>query len=246
MPLTPIAVSAWRTSSSLSGLMIATTNFMVRPSLSGKSQTPATPRRVRASLPAFCANGTKSLQTQPKKQLLLRPGPIPGAPEPAAERPEFNSPPDPRTDASFALLAFADRAFLRDRGHQRAVGFENHAAGEAAPALRARRILGVEQPLVGAERPMKPHRMIEARRHHPLVEQRAAVTRHDGIEQREIRRIGQGAHMQRRIVGQFGRGANPDMDAAVVDFLAKITAEFDRAQFDRAVGFVIAADEVRH
>jgi hypothetical protein len=34
MPWTPIAVSAWRTSSSLKGLMIATTSFMVRPSFS--------------------------------------------------------------------------------------------------------------------------------------------------------------------------------------------------------------------
>src|SRR3981189_807494 len=32
MPLTPIAVGAWRTSSSLNGLMMATTSFMVRPS----------------------------------------------------------------------------------------------------------------------------------------------------------------------------------------------------------------------
>src|SRR5258707_974846 len=30
MPWTPMAVSAWRTSSSLNGLMIATTSFMVR------------------------------------------------------------------------------------------------------------------------------------------------------------------------------------------------------------------------
>jgi len=36
------------------------------------------------------------------------------------------------------------------------------------------------------------------------------------------------------------------MDAAVVDLLAEIAAEFHRAQFDRAVGFVIAADEIRH
>ena len=33
MPWTPMAVSAWRTSSSLNGLMIATTSFMVRPYL---------------------------------------------------------------------------------------------------------------------------------------------------------------------------------------------------------------------
>src|SRR5260370_11041515 len=35
MPLTPIAVSAWRTSSSLNGLIMATTSFMVRPSFPG-------------------------------------------------------------------------------------------------------------------------------------------------------------------------------------------------------------------
>jgi hypothetical protein len=35
MPLTPIAVSAWRTSSSLKGLIMATTSFMVRPSFPG-------------------------------------------------------------------------------------------------------------------------------------------------------------------------------------------------------------------
>ena len=36
------------------------------------------------------------------------------------------------------------------------------------------------------------------------------------------------------------------MDAAVVDLLAEIAAELDRAQFDRPVGFVVAADEFRH
>ena len=36
------------------------------------------------------------------------------------------------------------------------------------------------------------------------------------------------------------------MDAAVVDLLAEIAAELDRAQLDRAVGFVVAADEFRH
>ena len=125
-------------------------------------------------------------------------------------------------------------------------GLKIMAAGQPAAALRARRILRVEQPFVGAERAVKPHRMIEAGRHHAPVEQRAAVARHDGIEQREVRGIGERAHVQRRVVGQFGRGADPDMDAAVVDLLAEIAAEFDRAQFDRTIGFVVAADEVRH
>jgi hypothetical protein len=41
--VTPIAVSAWRTSSSLNGLIMATTSFMVRPSLPRISRFPVTP-----------------------------------------------------------------------------------------------------------------------------------------------------------------------------------------------------------
>src|SRR5258705_11290820 len=52
--------------------------------------------------------------------------------------------------------------------------------------------------------------------------------------------------MKRRIVRQLRRGTDPDMDAAVVDPLAEIAAELDRAKLDRTVGFVIAADEIRH
>jgi len=36
------------------------------------------------------------------------------------------------------------------------------------------------------------------------------------------------------------------VDAAVLDLLSEIAIEFDRTQFDRAVGFVVAADEFRH
>src|SRR5205814_5852462 len=75
----------------------------------------------------------------------------------------------------------AQRALLSHRGYQRAVLSEDHAAGEPAAALRARRVLGIQQPFVGTEWPVKPHRVIEARRHHPLVEQGAAVTGHRGV-----------------------------------------------------------------
>ena len=78
-------------------------------------------------------------------------------------------------------LPFAQRAFLRDGSHQRAVLFEDQAAGQAAAALRARRILGVKQPFVGAERPVKPHRVIEARGHHAACRTacgRSAPSRH--------------------------------------------------------------------
>ncbi|MGY4366733.1 hypothetical protein ACVW1A_002798 [Bradyrhizobium sp. LB1.3] len=36
------------------------------------------------------------------------------------------------------------------------------------------------------------------------------------------------------------------MDAAVLDLLSEIAAELDRAQLDRTVGFIVAADELRH
>src|SRR3954452_17666236 len=50
-------------------------------------------------------------------------------------------------------LALAKRTFLRDRSHQGAVLLEDHAAGKPSAALRARRILRIQQPFVGAERP---------------------------------------------------------------------------------------------
>jgi hypothetical protein len=55
-----MAVSAWRTSSSLKGLMIATTSFMVSPSVPQASgPLGAAPY---ANLASFRANGTKKLQ----------------------------------------------------------------------------------------------------------------------------------------------------------------------------------------
>src|SRR5450759_2790372 len=69
----------------------------------------------------------------------------------------------------------AHQAFLRHRGDQRAVAGENKSAREAARAVQIRRVLRVEQPLVGAERSMQPERMIEAGGHEFLLEQRAPV-----------------------------------------------------------------------
>src|SRR4051794_33474160 len=143
-------------------------------------------------------------------------------------------------------LALPQRAFLRDRSHESTVLLEDHPASKPPSSQGARRVLGVEQPFVRAEGPVKPHRVVQAGRHHPLVEQGAPVTGHSRVEQREVRSIGQRAHMQGRIVGQFRRGPDPDMDAAVLDLLAEVTAELDWTQFDRAIGFVVAANEFRH
>src|ERR1700679_2698942 len=136
----------------------------------------------------------KKLQTCPKKQWLRRTRPIAlysGREYPSKSRSMIRR----LVTRRGSLLSLPQRAFLRDRGHQRAVLLVDHAAGQGAAVLRARRILRIKQPFVGAERAMKPHRVIEAGRHQALVEQGAAVTRHRRIEQREVRRIGQRAHM---------------------------------------------------
>src|SRR3954449_5534416 len=49
----------------------------------------------------------------------------------------------------------AQRAFLSHRGYQRAVLREDHAARQPAAALGARRVLGIQQPFVGTEWPVR-------------------------------------------------------------------------------------------
>jgi len=91
----------------------------------------------------------------------------------------------------------------------------------ARPFLRARGILPHKAAIRRRGTGDETTSRIEVAGIRALVEQGAAVARHRRIEQREVRRIGQRAHMQRRIVRQFRRGADPDIDAAVVDLLAE-------------------------
>src|ERR1700704_3067644 len=74
------------------------------------------------------------------------------APRPARRFRPISASKEPLTLTRERSLAFAKRAFLRDRGHQRAVLLEDHAAGQTASALCARRVLGIKQPFVGAAR----------------------------------------------------------------------------------------------
>src|SRR2546427_6055470 len=75
MPWTPIAVRAWRTSSSLKGLMIATTSFMGS-GLHSLSIWQFACRAMDAdtNLASFCANGTKKLQILRKTFRVRRRG----------------------------------------------------------------------------------------------------------------------------------------------------------------------------
>src|SRR5580704_11127393 len=59
----------------------------------------------------------------------------------------------------------AHQAFLGDGRDQRTVAGKDQTAGKAARAVQIGRVLRVEQPVIGAERPVQPQRMIETRRH---------------------------------------------------------------------------------
>ena len=104
----------------------------------------------------------------------------------------------------------------------------------------ARAVLGVEQPLVGAERAVEPQRVVEARRHDVFREHAAAVRNQSRVEQHHVGGVSQHALMDRRLVGQPAGGADPDIEAAVLRLFAEIAAELHGAEFDRPLALVIA------
>src|SRR3954452_19439159 len=63
----------------------------------------------------------------------------------------------------------ADETFLDDRCRERAVVAVDESFREAAATLGRRTLLVVQQPFVGLERPVEPHRMVEAGDHEPVV-----------------------------------------------------------------------------
>ena len=86
---------------------------------------------------------------------------------------------------------------------------EDEPFGEPACRLRGRALLVVQQPLVGVERAVEPHRVVEARDHEAVVVPRVRVRHHRGVEQREVRRVRDDARVQQRVVGQLAVGADP-------------------------------------
>ena len=77
----------------------------------------------------------------------------------------------------------------------------------ARPRADARRdrVLVVQQPLVGAERPVEPHRVVEARHAHAGRVPRQPERQHARVEQRHVAGVGDDARVQHRVVGQCGR-----------------------------------------
>src|SRR5713226_4975613 len=102
--------------------------------------------------------------------------------------------------ASVFFPALADQSLLRDRRHQRSIARKYQAARQSARTRCVRGVLGIEQPLVGAEGTVKPQRMVEARGLNRFLEDGAAVRNEGGVEQRHVGGIGEHALVDRRIV----------------------------------------------
>ncbi len=170
--------------------------------------------------------------------------------KPKSETGRASAVPQARGAAVDKALAFgaplAQQALLRDGSHQCAVARKDQPAGETARAVEIGAVLGIEQPIIGAERPMKPERVVEARRHDVLLEHRASVGDQRGIEQHHVGRIGQHALVDRGLVRQPTGGADPDVEAAVLELLAEVALELDRAQLDRPLALVVAPYRVGH
>src|SRR6185437_4002618 len=90
----------------------------------------------------------------------------------------------------FGRAPLAQQAFLRHRSNQGAVAGEYKAARVAARAVHVGRVLRIEQPIVGTERPVQPECMIKTGRHEFALEQRTSVRRQRSVEQRHVGRIG--------------------------------------------------------
>src|SRR6516165_9680731 len=155
MPSIPIASRASRTSSSLNGLMMAVTNFIVFPGLRRDTAL----RCARSA--SVCCPRINSLSCSAR----------------AASSGPMTAP-------------LSQQPLLGDRRYQRAVACEDQAPRKTAGTGQARAVLRIEQPFIGAERTMEPHRMIEARGHDVVTENSAAVGDQRGVEQSHIGSIG--------------------------------------------------------
>src|SRR5688500_9121968 len=119
-------------------------------------------------------------------------------------------------------LSQADEAFLCHGGYQLPRLAEDQAAGKAPPAAQVGAVLRIEQPFVGAERPMNPQRVIETRGHNLLLEYRVAMRHQGGVEQGHVARISQYAAVDRGIVRQLPGSADPDIEARIIKFLSEV------------------------
>ena len=128
---------------------------------------------------------------------------------------------------------------MRRRGHKFAGAREQRATAERSPAPRGWAVLGVEQPVIGPETPMKPDGMVEAREHEGRIENEAAMGDQRGIEQGEIGGIGKHALVQSEVVAKGARRPDPHLLRGRALFRAEVAGKVDRPDLDRPLAFPI-------
>src|SRR5262249_22911419 len=142
--------------------------------------------------------------------------------------------------------AFSQQSLLSDRRHQCSGPPKDQTSRKTSRAFCTGAILCVEQPFVRPEWSMKPQCVIKACCHEGLFEHRASVRHQGGIEQHQVRRVGQNALMDRCCIWQRAGGSYPNMESAVGKLLAEITLELDGTKLDRPFALEIAPDRIRH
>src|SRR3954447_24906853 len=101
-----------------------------------------------------------------------------------------------RSRAQLGSAAVADEAFLHDRADPPTVLGGDPTCTQTTGPTGPWRVLVVEQPAVGAELGVEPHRVVEARDEHLAVGEVDAVGEQDRVEQRHVARVGEHADMQ--------------------------------------------------
>ena len=95
-------------------------------------------------------------------------------------------------------------------------------------------MLVVEQPVVGPERPVEPHRVVQAGHLHARCLPRHAERQHRGVQQRHVAGVGDDAGVQGGVVGQGAVGPHPHLLAERRVALAAHRIAVHMAQVDRA------------
>ena len=143
----------------------------------------------------------------------------------------------PTADAQRSGSASACQAHqaLLDHGHAPARPARSKRKPRARPAARRRHraVRVVEQPLVGPERPVEPHAVVQAGPHEVGVVPAHVVRGQDGVEQRHVRGVGDHAGVQQRVVGQLAVGPDPQPLVGLARALAVPGQLADVALVDR-------------
>lgn len=127
-----------------------------------------------------------------------------------------------------------------------AVVGEDEPASETPRAARVRAVLRIEEPIIRAERPVKPQGMIEAGDLEAGIEDGMAMRAERDVEQSHVRKISEHGAMNGGIARERPRRAQPDILFEGACFVLDITAKIDGTDFDGAVLGKPAANRVRH